>query len=138
MVIPYEAKSPILGPIKLPTLIQTKPLPTPSAKNELKEIQFASGRIEKVNDPIVIKGEEDWEKVKIAVLPSEVTGLKQVGRIYAVGRPNFGRSLAKKEQIALDKARKEAASKGCHLILIESRNLDTDNDLILTAVIYSF
>lgn len=108
------------------------------SKNGIKEIQFASGRIEKVNDPIVIKGEEDWEKVKIAVLPSELTGLKQVGRIYAVGRPNFGRSVAKKEQIALDKARKEAASKGCHIILIESRNVDDDNRLILTAAIFNF
>ncbi len=127
-----------VGPVEITYVYPNETVTYSVNKNVTQEIQFKNGRIEKLNDFIVINGKEDWEKVKIAVLPEEVSGLRHVGRVYVVGQPTIGRSLAKKEQIALDKVKKEAASKGCPIAFIESRNVDDNNRLILTAAIFNF
>lgn len=127
-----------VGPVEITYTYPNETVTYSVSKNVTQQVQFSNGRIEKINDPIVINGEEDWEKVKIAVLPAEVSGLRHVGRVYVVGQPAMGRSLAKKEQIALDKVKKEAASKGCPIAFVESRNVDDDNRLILTVAIFNF
>lgn len=106
------------------------------SKNAIREIQFSSGRVDKFNDPVMITGEADWKKVKIATFESEVAGFRKVGKVYGKANSPLGRSMEKTEEIALERIKKEAAIRGCQLIFIESRNIDPQARLWLTGVMY--
>lgn len=90
------------------------------SKNLVSEIKFESGRTQKVSSKIVVRGEQDWEKVIITNLESDVEGLTRVGEIMAKAQNNlsYTTNVGKLEKKAMDKLKKDAASKGCHAILI--------------------
>lgn len=45
------------------------------------KIVYSSGRVENINTKIEIKREEDWEKVTITTLESDIYGLKKTGEV---------------------------------------------------------
>lgn len=90
------------------------------SKKELKQIVYASGRVEDCNASFqlpVINGKGDWEKVVVTYLPSDVEGLTRVadlkassgwgGVVAAGGYNNCIKSL-----------KKQAAKKGACVVLI--------------------
>ncbi|WP_367916044.1 hypothetical protein [Leadbetterella sp. DM7] len=90
------------------------------SKNLVSEIKFESGRTQKVSEKIEINGEQDWEKVIITNLESDVAGLTRVGEIMAKAQNNWSytTNVGKLEKKAMDKLKRDAAKQGCHAILI--------------------
>lgn len=93
------------------------------SKNQIKEIDFASGRIEKMSSKVVITGEEDWEKVQVTTLESDVAGLNRKGEVRA--KASGGSTLSNQANIdarATEKIKRAAAKMGAHIILIQAQN----------------
>ncbi len=89
------------------------------SKNVVKEIIFKSGRIQKFSKRIVINGKEDWEKVQITTLESDIKGLVKGEEMMA--KANSGWSFAnqgKMQKKAMVKLKKQAASKGYHIVFL--------------------
>lgn len=97
------------------------------SKNMVGEIKFASGRVQKVSEKVIINGEDDWEKVQITSVESDVDGL--VRKKELVSKSTAGSTLsnsAKVEKRAIDKLKKQAAAAGCHLILLNNTSKRTN------------
>jgi len=92
------------------------------SKKQIKEIDFGSGRVEKFSEKTVINGEQDWEKVQISTLESDVTGLKRLGevRAKASGGSNFS-NQANIDARATEKIKRAAAKMGAHIILVQAQ-----------------
>lgn len=94
-------------------------------KKEIKKIKFKSGREEVFNEAYKypkINGEEDWEKVIVTYVESEVTGLQRVelmkatSNVGALMGPAMGKNAGYNKCIA--KLKKKAASLGACIILV--------------------
>ncbi len=89
------------------------------SKNIVKEIILKSGRIEKINKRIVINGEEDWEKVQITTIESDIDGLVKGEEIMAKASSGWSTTgQGKMQKKAMDKLKKQAAAKGYHIVLL--------------------
>lgn len=89
------------------------------SNNVVKEIIFKSGRIQKFSERIIINGEEDWEKVKITTLESDIEGL--VKGVDMMAKANSGWSMTnqgKMQKKAMEKLKKQAAAKGYHIVFL--------------------
>ncbi len=89
------------------------------SKNIVSQLLFNNGRKQVISEKIVITNKMDWEKVIITKVESDVDGLTRVGEIMA--KANSGWSTTnqgKMEMKAMEKLKKEAASKGCHIVLL--------------------
>lgn len=85
---------------------------TDTIKQKLvKEIQYASGRVEKISDLIEINGESDWKKVLLTKDPNEVFRLVKKGEVQSQ-KSSFGGSESKLRESAVQSLKKEAAKKG--------------------------
>ncbi|MFD2246651.1 hypothetical protein [Pontibacter ruber] len=96
------------------------------SKNQVKEVQFGSGRIQKFSEKVIVKSELDWEKVQITTLESDVVGLVRKGEVKA--KAAGGSTLSNQKNIdekATMKLKKEAAALGAHIILIQSQKTET-------------
>ena len=85
-----------------------------------KIVYGKSGRVEEVTEKIVVKGEDDWEKVVILEEKSYIAGLKKSGEVRGkTGLINFqtGNTGDKKAEKKLKMA---AAAIGCPFILMTS------------------
>ncbi|SFQ58890.1 hypothetical protein [Hymenobacter arizonensis] len=92
-------------------------------KNQVKEIGFASGRVEKITERVVIASEEDWQKVIVTTLESDVVGLTRKGEVRA--KAAGATALSNQANIdarATEKLKREAARMGAHIILIQAQN----------------
>lgn len=92
-------------------------------KNQIKEIDFASGRVEKITERVVIASEEDWQKVVVTTLESDVVGLSRKGEVRA--KAAGATALSNQANIdarATEKLKREAARMGAHIILIQAQN----------------
>jgi hypothetical protein len=94
------------------------------SKKEIKCIIYESGRKEECNTSFQIpeiKSKDDWEKVVITYLPSDVAGLTRVCELKATSGwgGSLGSSLGYKE--AIKKLKKRAAAKGACVILITDK-----------------
>ena len=88
-------------------------------KNLVSQIKFASGRVQKVTDKIIITSELDWEKVIITNVESDVEGLERVGEMMAKASSGWSTTnQGKLQKKAMNKLKKQAAEQGCHIILI--------------------
>jgi hypothetical protein len=88
-------------------------------KNLVSQVKFANGRTQKVSDKVVVTSELDWEKVIITNVDSDVEGLTRVGEMMAKASSGWSTTnQGKMEQKAMDKLKKDAASQGCHIILL--------------------
>lgn len=92
-------------------------------KNQIKEIDFASGRVEKMTEKVIIASEEDWQKVVVTTLESDVIGLRRKGevRAKATGATAFS-NQANIDARATEKMKREAARLGAHIILLQAQN----------------
>ncbi|GAA4054816.1 hypothetical protein GCM10022409_47400 [Hymenobacter glaciei] len=92
-------------------------------KNQLKEIEFASGRVEKFSEKVVIASEEDWQKVVVTTLESDVSGLSRKGEVRA--KASGATALSNQANIdarATEKLKREAAKMGAHIVLLQAQN----------------
>jgi hypothetical protein len=89
------------------------------SKNVVKEIIFSSGRIQKFSKKVIINGEEDWEKVQITTLESDVEGLVKGEEMMAKASSGWSTTnQGKMQKKAMDKLKKQAAEKGYHIVLL--------------------
>lgn len=91
------------------------------SKKSLSKIIYSSGRIEECNTNFVlpvINGKEDWKKVVVTYLESDVKGLTRVKQIKATS--SWGGSLMSSVGYnnALKGLKKQAAKLGASVILI--------------------
>lgn len=90
-------------------------------KREIKYIVYASGRREECSQGIEvpeIKGKDDWKKVVVTYVESDVIGLKRVSEQKATSGwgGSLGSSMGYKD--ALNKLKKKAAKLGAGVILV--------------------
>ena len=88
------------------------------SKNIIDKIEYESGRVEQVSEKIIINGKEDWQKVVVTNLESDIQGLTKGEELKAKAKGTTFTSQGRVEARAFNKLRKEAASKGYHTLLI--------------------
>ena len=89
------------------------------SNNRVSKVVFGSGRIQEVSEKIIISSVEDWKKVQITNLESDVQGLKRVREIMAKASSGWSfTNQGKMEAEAMDKLKQQAAASGCHIVLI--------------------
>jgi len=89
------------------------------SKNIVQEIIFKSGRTQKFSERVEINGKDDWEKVQLTTLESDVEGLVRGEEMME--KASSGWSLTgqgKMQKKAMDKLKKQAAEKGYHIVLL--------------------
>ncbi|MDR7210992.1 hypothetical protein [Flavobacterium piscis] len=87
-------------------------------KNYVSHVKFASGRIQKFSDKVIINEESDWQKVTITNSEYDIAGLAQVEKITVKLSKDWVYNNTVKFNNAKDELKKEAAKKGCHIILL--------------------
>ena len=93
------------------------------SKKQVKEIHFSSGRIQKFSEMVIINGEQDWEKVILTTLQSDVVGLSNKGEVKGSYRGNTTfADMTKVKNKAEEEMKREAAKKNCHIIFIQVYN----------------
>ena len=92
------------------------------SKNQIKEILFANGRVEKLSQKVIITGEQDWAKVLVTTSDNDVKGLVRKGevRAKATGMTTMS-SQANIDARATEKLKREAARLGAHIILVQNQ-----------------
>ena len=90
-----------------------------TSQNVVKEIIFKSGRTQNFSELVVIKGEDDWEKVKITTLESDIEGLVRGEEMMAKASSGWSTTgQGKMQKNAMNKLKKQAAAKGYHIVLL--------------------
>lgn len=92
------------------------------SKKQVREIHFGSGRIQKFSELIIINGEEDWEKVQLTTLQTEIVGLTKKGEVKGKAMGSALADMNKVKSRAEEQIKREAAKLGAHIILIQSYN----------------
>ena len=112
---------------------------TSLSKNLIEQITYSSGRKEKFNEKIVIKGEDDWEKVKITTIASDIEGLVKKGDITGTAA-NMGlyTSLKKVEPKIHIQLKHDAAKLGAHIILITNPLTEQKTRYTIGGVAYGY
>lgn len=88
-------------------------------KNVVSQIIFENGRVQKISEKIIINSIEDWEKVQITNIESDVVGLTRHGEMMAKASSGWSTTnQGKMEEKAMDKLKQDAAANGCHIILL--------------------
>jgi hypothetical protein len=109
------------------------------SKNLIEEIKYASGRKEKLSEKIVIRGEDDWEKVKQTTQASDIEGLVKKGDITGT-TANLGlyTPLKKCEAKILVQLKHDAAKLGAHIILITNPLTEQKTRYTIGGVAYGY
>lgn len=91
-------------------------------KNVVKEIDFASGRVQMMTTKIVVRSEADWANVLITTNPDEVKGLVRKGevRAKATGATTMS-NQANIDAKATERIKKAAAVLGAHIVLLQAQ-----------------
>lgn len=88
--------------------------------SNVHKIILSNGRTEVVNKKRTyhkVTNEDDWESVEITFNESDVAGLTRVGEV--VGKSSWGGVASEKGgRLAIEKMKRQAADKGCPIILI--------------------
>jgi hypothetical protein len=105
------------------------------SKKQIKEIHFSSGRIQKFTEKIVIRGEQDWEKVQLTTIPSDVTGLVKKQEVKGKSLGTTVANMTELKNKAEMQLKKEAARQGCHIVFIQVYNVvDSQFGLVMGKV----
>jgi hypothetical protein len=105
-------------------------IPISTPKTRLEKVVTRSGRVvvfENTSKKKTVYSAEDWEKVEITNVESEVEGLIRMGNVSgkAKGTTNFS-SLEKLQSRSMTKMRMQAAFLGCDLIfMLNQTNTDS-------------
>ena len=89
------------------------------SKSVVQEIVFESGVVQNYSNRTVINGEEDWEKVQITTVESDIAGMVKGEEIK--GTSTTRSSISNQEKIekkAMEKLKKQAAAKGYYIVLL--------------------
>ena len=112
------------------------------SRNVIEEIRFATGRTEKINKAVIVKDEDDWEKVRITSVPSDIKGLKFIGTVRANKTITFsfkiGEALEALDNQIQRKLKYEAAALGAHIILRESKITFVNGSSLMTGKAYGY
>jgi hypothetical protein len=84
------------------------------SKKQVKEIRFGSGRVQKISEVVKINGEEDWEKVQLTTIQSDVLGLTKKGEVKGKSMGTAMANMSKVKTRAEEQLKKEAAKLGAH------------------------
>lgn len=87
------------------------------SKNIVKEIILSSGRTQLITEPVVIKSDSDWEKVKLTTFESDVEGLERGQELSTSSSSGFS-GQGKTQAKAIEKIKRLAASSGYHMIFL--------------------
>jgi hypothetical protein len=89
------------------------------SKNIVLEIVFESGRVQEFNKKVVVNGIEDWEKVQLTTLESDILGLKKGEELMAKASSGWSTTnQGKMQKKAMDKLKQQAAEKGYHMVFL--------------------
>ena len=89
------------------------------SQNVVQEIRFNSGRLQKFSERIVVNGKDDWEKVQITTLESDIDGLVRGEEMMAKASSGWSTTgQGKTQKKAMKKLKKLAATKGYHMVLL--------------------
>jgi hypothetical protein len=93
------------------------------SKKQVSEIHFSSGRVQKISEKVLVLGEDDWQKVVLTTLPTDVTGLikKELIRGKATGFTTLS-NIDNIKSRAEEEIKRKAASQKCHVVLIQTYN----------------
>jgi len=89
------------------------------SKKQVREIHFGSGRIQKISELVVINGEQDWEKVQLTTIQSDVTGLVKKQEVKGKSWGTTVANMTELKNKAEQQIKKEAAKTGCHIVYIQ-------------------
>ena len=87
-------------------------------KNSVRKVLFASGRVQSISEKVIVNGENDWEKVQITNLESDIVGLAKVKTFSEKALGFTASTQGRVEQRATEKLKRDAAKAGCHILLI--------------------
>ena len=90
------------------------------AEKQVEKIVFSSGRVQQVSEKIVINGKDDWEKVAITSLESDIKGLVRKGEVKGSKTGSSLSNTAKVQEKAEREMKEEAAEMGAHVIFIKN------------------
>ncbi|TAJ15737.1 hypothetical protein DMA11_00615 [Marinilabiliaceae bacterium JC017] len=97
-------------------------------KGTINKIHFGSGRKQtfaSVTNVQAVKSCEDWQKVQLSKIESEVTGLNKVGNVGAKAKGlTTLSSIGKLQDRAYDKMKMQAAMLGANVIYIIDQNTE--------------
>lgn len=96
-------------------------------RNVISEIRHANGRKEKINEIVAINTEEDWRKVKITTIPTDITGLTYKGDILE--------SAINQDRLD-EKIKRYAANMKAHILLLESKSIS--GGVAITCMAYGY
>jgi hypothetical protein len=89
--------------------------------NQVKEVDFSSGRVQKMSSRVEIHSEEDWGKVTVTTVQDEVKGLTPKGAVVSSAVPMTAfSSQANMDERATEKLKRKAAKLGAHVVLLTS------------------
>lgn len=89
------------------------------SKKQVKEIHFGSGRIQKFSEVITINGEEDWEKVQLTTIQTDIRGLVNKGEVKGKSRGSAISNMTKLKKRAEEQIKRAAAKLGAHIVFIQ-------------------
>ena len=93
------------------------------SKKQVKEIHFGSGRVQKFSEKIIINGENDWEKVMLTTIETDIIGLTKKGDVKGNAVGTTLANMNEIKNIAEKKIKIEAAKMGCHIVYIQVYNV---------------
>jgi len=95
-------------------------------KNTVEAIHFASGKVELLNSRIQINDVNDWNKVQIVNLKSDIEGYQEGEHLNAKSISKWSSPNHEKSKIiALEELKKVAASKGYHIVYLTDSSVKT-------------
>jgi hypothetical protein len=111
------------------------------SKNNVKEIIFSSGRIQEFSTKIIITSEDDWQKVLVTKLESDIEGLVKIGDVNVKSKAIMSADIGKQQVKAMEKLKREAAKKGAHIVLLLEQTTTTYRDaprIALVGILYKY
>ena len=90
------------------------------SEHQVQKIVFASGRVQQISEKVIVKDEDDWEKVIITSLESDIKGLVRKGEVKGSKTGSSLSNTAKIQEKAEREMKEEAAKMGAHVIFIKN------------------
>lgn len=90
------------------------------SEHQVEKIVFASGRVQQISEKVIVNGKDDWEKVIITSLESDIKGLVRKGEVKGSKTGSSLSNTAKVQEKAEREMKEEAAKMGAHVIFIKN------------------
>jgi hypothetical protein len=90
------------------------------SKKQVKEIHFGSGRIQIFSEKVIVNGEQDWKKVQLTTLQTDVVGLTKKGEVKGKAMGTALANMTKVKLRAEEMIKREAAKLGAYIVLLQT------------------